>query len=99
MSKPTPKADALRAMRESNAAPVTRAGERMPIDDDVTTRVAALLVRAQDRISAMPTIVTPDEALIQDLARALAAAFDEGDDWLDDTQLELPDFLTREPRA
>jgi len=90
MSKPTPKSDALRAMRESNAEPV---------DDDATARVAALLIRAQHRLIGLSHPYTFDEQLIHDLARMLAAAVDEADDYLRDDQIELPGFLTREPRG
>ncbi len=102
MSKPTPKTDALRAMREANPAlaGIAKTIDRMDLDDDATARVAALLVRAQDRLSTIsdPMAPTPDEVLIHDLMRMLIAAFDEGDDYLHDDQIELPGFLTREPR-
>lgn len=91
MSKPTPKSDALRALRENNdaLAGIADTIERMPLDDDATARVAALLIRAQYRLNTMPDPVNPtaDETLIHDLARMLAAAFEEGDDYLNDDAL------------
>ena len=80
-SKATPKADALRALRESDTRPMTRAGERMPINDDATAKAEALLIRARYRLNTMPdpSNPSPDEVLIHDLARMLVAAFSEGE--------------------
>ena len=76
-AKPTPKADALRALREREAnepAPI-------PIDDDITVRIGALLIRARYRLNTMPdpSNPSPDDVLIHDLARMLAAAVSEED--------------------
>ncbi len=90
MSKPTPKADALRAMRESEAANSDNF-RQIATNDDATLRVEALLIRAQYRLNRMadPCNPSPDEVLIHDLSRMLAAAFGEEEDGGSDDALPL----------